>query len=289
VRIYAKLAGVEVGDGCSVKIVGVINVSPESFYKGSVKTGRDEAARAALQLAEEGANIIDIGAKSTAPYLDTGIPLEEEARRMVEAVKAVKDVVDKPVSADTTSSIVAERALSVGAEIINDVSGLKGDPRMARVVADHHAALIISAREAIPTRGMPVTRVIAALKESLQMASLAGVEEEAIVVDPAIGFFRHTEHPWYLWDCEIIVGLKRIREELKRPICIGVSRKSFIGALLGREKPEERLYGSLSSTAIAVYNGADLVRTHDVAATLDAVRMAEFLRKASLGTSINHI
>ncbi|RLF15966.1 MAG: dihydropteroate synthase [Thermoprotei archaeon] len=285
-KVYARLASVELGDGLPVRLMGVINVSPESFYKGSVRTGREEVAKAALQLVEEGADIIDVGARSTAPYLDTAIPLEEEAKRMVEAVRAVKDAVDKPISADTTSSLVAERALSAGAEIINDVSGLKGDPGMARVVADHRASLIVSARESRPTMGSPVPRVIAALKESLNIALGAGVDEECIVVDPAIGFFRYTEHPWYIWDCEVLVNIRRLRDELKRPVCIGVSRKSFIGALLGKEKPEDRLYGSLASIAIAVYGGADLVRTHDVAATKDAVRMAEYLRRAAEGVKL---
>lgn len=285
-QVYARLAGVEVGDGRPVRVMGVINVSPESFYKGSVKVGREEVAKAALQMVEEGADIIDVGARSTAPYLNTAIPLEEEVRRMVEAIKAIRDVVDRPISADTTSSVVAEEALKAGADIVNDVSGLKGDPRMARVIADHRAPVIVSARESRPMAGSPVPRVIAALRESLSIALNAGIDEECIVVDPAIGFFRYTEYPWYVWDCEVLAGLRRVREELKRPICIGVSRKSFIGALLGRERPEDRLYGSLASAAIAVYNGADLVRAHDVQATRDAVRMAEFIRRASEGAAL---
>lgn len=276
--IRARLARVELGDGLPVRVMGVINVSPESFYKGSVSVGRSQVIDAALKLAEEGADIIDVGARSTAPYLDTAITIEEEERRMVEAVRAVKDAVDLPVSVDTTSSVVAERALSVGAEVINDVSGLKGDPAMAKVAADHRASLILAAREAAPMKGAPVERVIAALRESLRLAVEAGVEEGCVVVDPAIGFFRHADLPWYLWDCEVIAGLSEVRGQLGRPVCVGVSRKSFIGAILGRERPEDRLYGSLSAAAIAVFNGADLVRTHDVAATLDAVRMAAFLR-----------
>ncbi|MEM4699903.1 MAG: dihydropteroate synthase [Candidatus Nezhaarchaeales archaeon] len=279
--IRARLARVELGDGLPVRIMGVINVSPESFYKGSVRTGRDQVAEAAVRLVEEGADVIDVGARSTAPYLNTAIPLEEERRRMVEAVRAVKDSVDAPVSADTTSSLVAEAALRAGAEIVNDVSGLKGDPAMARVVADHHASVIVCARGAGPARGRPVRRVVDALRESLRIAALAGIDEELVAVDPAIGFFRLPEYPWYLWDCEVIAGLAEVRRETGRPICIGVSRKSFIGALLGYERPEDRLYGSLSATAIAVFNGADLVRTHDVAATRDAVRMAESIRRAA--------
>ncbi|MCX8205159.1 MAG: dihydropteroate synthase [Candidatus Nezhaarchaeota archaeon] len=277
--IRARLARVELGDGLPVRIMGVVNVSPESFYKGSVRVGYANIAEAAVKLAEEGADVIDVGARSTAPYLSTAIPIEEEKRRMVEAVKAVKDHVDIPVSADTTSSAVAEEALKAGAEIINDVAGLKGDPAMARVVADHRASVIVSAREARPAKGRPVQRIVAALQESLRIANLAGVDEEQVVVDPAVGFFRYPDYPWYLWDCEVIARLAEVRREVKRPVCVGVSRKSFIGALLGYEKPEERLYGSLSATAIAVFNGVDLVRTHDVAATRDAVRIAEALRK----------
>ena len=266
------------GDEFPVRILVVINVSPESFYKGSIKTAADEIAKTAIQQVEEGADIIDVGARSTAPYLETAIPIEEEIRRMTEAIKAVKDVVDVPISADTMYSRVAEEALKAGAEIVNDVSGLKEDPEMARVVAEYGASLIASAREDSPGQGEPIERVVAALRKSLEIAENAGIDLNRVVVDPAIGFFRNTEWPWYVWDCKILSNLRRLKE-LGRPICIGVSRKSFIGYLIHKERPEDRLYGSLSSTAIAVYNGAHVVRTHDVSPTLDAVKIAEHIRR----------
>lgn len=277
-KLYAKLGSVEVGDDFPVRLLGVINVSPESFYKGSVRVVTNDIVKAAIQQAEEGADIIDIGARSTAPYLETAIPIEEEIRRMVEAVKAVREAVDIPISADTMYSRVAEEALKAGAEIVNDISGLKEDPKMAQVVADYGASLIVSAREDRPGRGEPIERVIAALRRSLEIAGGAGIDLKRVVIDPAIGFFRNTEWPWYIWDCKVLSSLQRLRE-LGRPICIGVSRKSFIGHLISKEKPEDRLYGSLSSTAIAVYNGAHVIRTHDVSPTLDAIKIAEYIKK----------
>ena len=276
-KLYARLGRVEVGDDYPVRVLGVINVSPESFYKGSVRVSAEEIAKTAVQQVEEGADIIDIGARSTAPYLETAIPIEEEIRRMVQAIKAVKEVVDVSISADTMYSRVAEEALKAGAEVINDVSGLKEDPDIARIVANWGASLIASAREDRPARGEPIERVCKALRKSLEIAEEAGVELEKVVIDPAIGFFRNTVWPWYVWDCKVLSNLEKLRE-LGRPICVGVSRKSFIGFLIRRERPEDRLYGSLATTAIAVFKGVHVVRTHDVGPTVDAIKMAEYVR-----------
>ena len=119
-----------------------------------------------------------------------------------------------------------------------------------------------------------------ALKESLDIAGKAGIPEKKIVIDPAIGFIRNTSVPWHVWDCYVIKNLKQLHE-LNKPICIALSRKSFIGKILDLKEPEERLFGSLSATAIAVYNGAHIIRTHDVIATLQVARLAEFIKKAS--------
>lgn len=277
--LTADLAGVKVGDAYPVRIVGVINVSPESFYKDSVKTSLEDIVATTVSMVKEGAEMIDIGAMSTAPYLKTEIPVEEETKRLVSAVKAVKEAVNIPVSADTTRSHPAEAAIKAGADILNDVSGLKSDEDMAKLIAEYDVPLIMVAHEKQRGKGTPIERVTAALKESL-LAQEAGSSLEKVVVDPGIGFFRHTEWPWYIWDCNVIGNLPKIRA-LERPIHIGVSRKSFIGKILNQDKPEQRLYGSLSATAIAVLNGAHMIRTHDVASTVEVVRLAEQIRKNS--------
>lgn len=277
--LSADLAGVRVGDAYPVRVVGVINVSPESFYKGSVRTSHEEIVNTALSMTKEGADIIDIGAMSTAPYLKTEISKEEETKRLVSAIKAVKQAVKIPVSADTTRSQPAEAAIKAGADIINDVSGLRNDTRMAKIAAEYDVPLILVAREKREGKGTPIERVISALKQSLNLAQKAGISPEKVVIDPGLGFFRHTEVPWYIWDCNIIGNLERLRV-LKRPIHIGVSRKSFIGKILNQDSPEQRLYGSLSATAIAVYKGAHMIRTHDVTPTIEVIRLAEQIRKS---------
>jgi len=288
VRIYGKLGRLDVGDDYPVRVVGVINVSPESFYRGSVATKPEEVARLASRLVAEGCDVIDVGGRSTAPYLLTEIPVEEEVRRVREAVKAIRDVTDVPISVDTFRAEVAEEALKLGAEVVNDVSGLKGDPNMINVIKDYSPSLIICAKEVRPAVGRaPVDRVLNALRESIEMLVKADYDLTKVSVDPCIGFFRYPEIPWYVWDLSIIANLTALRE-LGRPIAIGISRKSFIGVITGRERPEERLYGSIALTAIAITCGAHIVRTHDVAATVDVVKAVEAFKKNNIRLSIKY-
>ena len=270
-----KFAGINLEEP---KIMGVINVSPESFYKGSVKQDEEELIRTALKMIEDGASLIDIGAKSTAPYLETQIPVEEEIRRAVWAISTLRDHVDVPISIDTTNAKVAEEAIKAGADIINDVSGLKGDPKMVRVAKEYGVPVIICAHGEVRDFMEPVHAVIDFLQESLQIAYKNGIEKEKIAIDPAIGFLRPNYPPWYEWDSKIIANLNMLKM-FGLPILVGVSRKSFIGAITGRKDPGERLPGSLAATAIAVWNGANIIRTHDVKETLDAVKVAEFVRR----------
>jgi dihydropteroate synthase len=277
-RLYANLAGVEVGDGFPVRIVGAINVSPESFYGGSVARGRSALQRMAVRMVEEGASFLDIGAASTAPYRTATIGEDEERRRMVAAVRAVRAAVSVPLSADTQRSRVAAAALAAGANLINDVSGLRADAAMG-AVARRAEGLIVMALETGPSRRAPLAVIAALLRQALVRARRAGVEEARIVIDPGVGFFRRAAVPWYELDCIVLQRLAQLRR-LGRPVLVGVSRKSFIGRLSGRDDPGERLYGSLAAAAVAAYNGAALVRTHDVGATVDAVRVAEAVRAA---------
>lgn len=272
--LYAELAGIKVGRGYPVRVVGVINLSPESFYKASVKTTASEVASAAQKMVEEGADAIDVGAMSTAPYLETFVSVSEEIKRLIPAIRTIREAVDTPVSADTFRGETAERAIEAGAQIVNDVTGLKGDPVMAKAISNEGVSGILMAHERRPGRGDPIERVRAALKESLEIGDEAGISRKHVVVDPGIGFFRETGWKWYEWDTYVLRGLRRLHT-LGRPIHVAVSRKSFIGALLNQERPEERLIGSLAAAALAVYNGAYIVRTHDVRETVEAVRLAE--------------
>jgi dihydropteroate synthase len=224
-----------------------------------------------------GANIIDVGAMSTAPYLKTAISVEEESERLTRAIEAIAPHVSIPISADTKRAAPAYAALTAGATIINDVGGLKFDPQMAEVIASAHVGVIIMASENTPRQGTPMQRVRAALEESLTIAARAHIPRDRIVLDPGIGFFRQPELPWHEWDRVVLRELSSLRD-LGFPLLVGVSRKSFIGKILDQANPADRLIGSLTCAALAVYNGAHIIRAHDVRETVEAVRMAEWLR-----------
>jgi dihydropteroate synthase len=280
----ATLAGVPVGGSAPVVVIGALNVSPESFYAGSVHARPDDLVTAARRMVEAGAALIDVGARSTAPYGTTTLPESAEADRLARAVAALAARVPVPISADTCRVGPARAALEAGARVINDVGALR-DPGLAALVAQHGAGLILTASPdpAAPAeRGGdpdPVARVGAVLRAALARARAAGIPDERIVLDPGIGFFRDEAVPWDQWDVAVLAGLPALGA-LGRPLCVGVSRKSFLGAITGRADPAERLAASLAAAAAAVLGGAAAVRTHDVSATLDAVRVAERVRGA---------
>lgn len=282
----------KVGDGHPVRVMAVLNLSPESFYRGSVAVGRQAVERAA-ELARH-ADVLDVGAMSTAPYRETWITQEEELERLRVLPEIVKTV-GIPVSVDTYRPKVMEFALKAGAEIVNDVTGLKLYPEACRTVADHGASLVLMARERAPRPGVdPVSRILDALKESLEAAVRCGIEPRRIVVDPGIGFpilppgdvphvttgeYRHGDPrwPWWRWDLRILSSLREIRS-LGHPVLVGVSRKSFLRRIAGVEDPEAVLPASLAAEALAAYLGADAVRTHDPRETRQAVAVASALR-----------
>jgi len=279
------IGGVPLGGKNVVKIMGIINVSPESFYRGSVRTGNEEIATAAQEMQQNGAHIIDIGAMSTAPYLETMIPVEEEIKRMNDAIKIVKSACDLPVSTDTPRAAVAKEAIAAGADAINDVTGLKYDSKMADVVAQAGVSVIIGAySKAAMTDRMAGT--LKALKESISLAKKAGVADSNIVIDPSIGFFRNegknpfftkmTDMPWYARDIEVLGKLGELAA-LKKPVCVSASRKSFIGHLLNLNA-EDRLIPSILCEAVAVINGASIIRTHNVKETVQALTMLQLLK-----------
>jgi dihydropteroate synthase len=276
----ACLAGITVGDGVNVAVMGALNVSPESFYRGSVATQDDELLRAAEAMVSAGAALLDVGAMSTAPYLEGTVSASEEAERLGHAVERLVKRLEIPVSADTSRHAPARAALEAGARIINDVSGLTADARTAAEVARTGAGLIVMAGEREERGSLdPVGLVKRMLAESLAIARDAGIDPSRIVVDPGIGFFRQQGMAWHEWDCRLLARLEEFRE-LGRPICVGVSRKSFIGAIAAEPDPARRLSGSLASTAAAVLHGAQLVRAHDVGETVQAVKVAQAVRRA---------
>jgi len=263
--------------------MGALNVSPGSFYEGSVVTRGDDLLRAAERMVREGAALLDVGAMSTAPYRSGSVSASEEALRLGWAVGILASKLGVPVSADTSRAEPARAALEAGAAIINDVRGLTADPALAPLAAKAGVGIILTAAEtgAVGT-GSPVETVLDVLTGSLRIATQAGIPEERIVVDPGIGFFRRRGIVWHEWDCAILAGLVRLRD-LGRPLCIGVSRKSFVGEIAGEADPGRRLPGSLAAVAAAVLGGAHLVRAHDVAETVQAVRVAEAIRRSRVG------
>ena len=272
--IRRRICGMDVGDGHPVRIMGVLNVSPESFYNRSVYIKKDALKEAAVKLVSEGADIIDLGAMSTAPYLNTEIPVEKELKRLVEALKVVRSAVDIPISIDTKRREVAEAGLENGGDMINDVGGMIIDPRMAELCSDADVPAVVLAQNIIQLDD-PVEAVMRSLEKSLSIASDYHLND--LLLDPAIGFFRDKNSDFLKRDLSILNGLCRLRM-MGLPLCLGISRKSFIGKVLNLKDPNDRLQGSLGATSIAVYNGAHMVRTHDISETIDAVRIAEALR-----------
>ena len=275
-----------VGKKFTVKVMGIINTSPESFYKGSVRTGEQEIAATAKEMQQDGAHIIDIGGMSTAPYVQQTVivSVEEEIKRVTQAIKVVKDVCNLPVSVDTPRAAVAEEAVEAGADAVNDVTGLKYDSKMAYVAAKAGVPVIIGAYSKAPATGR-IAGTLKALKKSLGLAKEAGIKD--VIIDPSIGFFRQegknpfftkmTDMPWYIRDIEILSKLRKLAT-LKKPICVSVSRKSFIGYVLNLKMAEDRIVPSIACETIAALNGANIIRTHNVRETVHALMMLQLLK-----------
>jgi dihydropteroate synthase len=270
--IEGILGRVLVGDRHPVRLMGIINLSRESFYKGSV-AGPHEAFSLATAMQEQGADIIDLGAVSTAPGSP---PISEavERERLFPALRDILDNLNMSVSIDTQRSAVAAQALSLGAACVNDVSGLS-DPKMAASVAEHDGSLIIMASRQKAGDMLQMNEIIALLGEKVRAAAKAGICPAKISVDPGIGKWIPEKTPAH--DLAILDGMGRLRA-LERPVVAAISRKSFIGERLQKPDPFQRLAGTLAATAIAVYLGAHIVRTHDIAASLDTIAMAKAIR-----------
>ncbi|MFX1599815.1 MAG: dihydropteroate synthase [Promethearchaeota archaeon] len=283
-KIYSKLYDfLEIGDDFPTVIMGVINLSPESFYKGSVYTESEKIRDAASQMIAEGAKMIDIGGRSTAPWSNK-ITIEEEVNRM----NAAMDIVCKSIPENTIISVdtqyreVAENAFNIANKekrkiIINDVSCLKTDPSLVDFIIAKDLPIIIMASKEIPGDLCTIEKIIGEFDNTIKNLKKKGYNENNIILDPGIGHW--IEKKIHLYDLKIIGNLQRLKK-LNKPILIAISRKSFIGTTLNIPDPENRLNGTLSATAIAVFNGAHVVRTHDVNdQLLEIIKMAEEIRR----------
>lgn len=284
-----KLGNVDVGGNNPVRIMGILNTSPESFYKKSIKTTKQQITNTIKQMETDGVDFIDIGGMSTAPYLSTSVSEKIESQRILNAVNITQNVSNLPISVDTCRANVAKSALEYGVEIINDVSGLKYDQKMINVIGKYRPSLVLCAFDSKTVVG-DIRSTKNLLKDSLNIAKTTGVSSSKIVLDPAIGFFRQSgkgyfftkiKSDWLERDLSIIQNLKSIKE--KYPILISVSNKSFIGKLLGKENVSDRLFGSLAAEVVSVLNGADIIRTHNVAETKDAITITTKLSKRNKG------
>ncbi|MCG7848579.1 MAG: dihydropteroate synthase [ANME-2 cluster archaeon] len=261
-----------VGDAHPVRMMGVINLSSESFYKGSV-TQPEHLIATAERMVAEGADLLDVGARSTWPLADK-ITKEEERRRLIPALELLVDNVNVPISVDTQFADLARESLELGAHIINDVSGLTTDPAMVEVVSEFGCPIVVMASEDIPGDPLGMDAVMRSLDGIIRKSEDAGISPGKIIIDPAIGKWLPEKAPMY--DFETLDQLERLKV-FQKPVLVAISRKSFIGEVLGKPATE-RLIGSIAATAIAVVKGAHIIRTHDVADTADAVRVAEAIR-----------
>jgi len=264
--------------------MAVLNVTPDSFSDGGEFLAVDDALRHAEKLISEGADILDIGGESTRPNSEK-VSEDEEIRRVIPLIEAVAKLFDVPISIDTSKAEVAARAIKAGAEIINDISGLRFDEKLGEVAARHNTGLVLMhSRGTFETMHSqePVEDIFDEISRtfdsSIQRARSLGVNSENIALDIGIGFSKTFEQ-----NLELLGKLdKLVAEYPDYPILVGTSRKSFIGKILGGVPAGERLSGSLASTAIAVWNGANIVRVHDVKKIVEVVKIVEGIKMGAV-------
>ncbi len=262
-------------DGTRTLVMGVLNVTPDSFSDGGLYLDADRAVRQAVRMAEEGADIIDVGGESTRPGSDP-LAIEDELNRVLPVIEAIHSRIDTPISIDTYKSAVARRAVEAGASMVNDISGMTFDPKMPATAADLGVPVCLMHIKGTPQNMQqePVyTDVVAEVKEWLakraDAARSAGIKSDNIIIDPGFGFGKTVPH-----NLEI---LRRLREftTLGYPVMIGTSRKSTIGKVLGGLPSEDRLEGTAATVALSVANGASIIRVHDVKEMVRVARMAD--------------
>lgn len=261
-------------------VMGILNVTPDSFSDGGRFNMVDKALARAMEMAEQGADIIDIGGESTRPGA-AKVSVEEEIARVVPVIEALSQKSGIPISIDTYKSLVAQKSLEAGASIVNDISGLRFDSQMAGVAAEFKAGLVLMHIKGTPEDMQEdpqyndlLGEIKSYLNGSIKIALEAGVEQSAIAIDPGIGFGKTVEH-----NLSLIKNLGYFKD-LGCPIVIGASRKSFIGKLNNDIPATERLPGSLAAAVLAVQNGAAIIRCHDVAETKQALQVARAVESA---------
>jgi dihydropteroate synthase len=264
-------------------VMGVLNMTPDSFSDGGQFMDVDAAIRRAGEMIAEGADMIDVGGESTRPGSGAVVTADEEMSRIIPVIERLAKQAQVPISVDTTKAVVARAALEAGAEIVNDISALRFDFHVADEVAASGAGLVL-----MHSRGTPGTlhrlppspdifsEMRASLRRSLNMAERCGVKREAIALDPGIGFGKTPEQ-----NLELIARLDEFAESFAGfPILVGTSRKSFIGRLLDDAPADARLHGTMATVTAAVLRGAHIVRVHDVRAAVETVRLADAIRQA---------
>ena len=252
--------------------MGIVNMTPDSFYDGGEYNNPKKALGRIASLIKDGADIIDIGGESTRPG-SSGVSTEEELRRVIPVIEAAAGEFDTVISVDTTKAVVAEEALRCGASMVNDISGLSFEPQVAQKVSEKGAAIILTHTSSRPVDmqektqyGSLIPDITDSLLNSVQTAVAAGIPRENIIIDPGIGFGKTTGQ-----NLEIIRRLEDFCR-LGFPVCLGTSRKSFIGEILGSPLAEQRLIGSVCSVIISMLKGISIVRVHDVLETVQAIR-----------------
>ena len=279
-----KLGPIHVGNSNPVRIMGILNTSPESFYKKSISISKERIRDAVRRMEDDGADFIDVGGMSTAPYIATMISEKTETNRIIKAVKIIQQISNLPISVDTSRATVAKEVLELGVDIINDVSGLKYDPMMLKTIEKYCPSLVLCAYSKKTITGNQILKTKYLLKESLKIAKSANIPKSKIVLDPAIGFFRKEgmgslftkiNSDYVQRDLLILKNLRSIK--LDNPILVSVSNKSFIGKILKKKNPIDRIYGSIAAELVAIRNGADIIRTHNVEKTKNAMVIAQKL------------
>jgi dihydropteroate synthase len=261
-------------------VMGILNVTPDSFSDGAKFINLDAAIKQGMEMAEQGADIIDVGGESTRPGSDP-VSADEEIRRTVPVISELSKRIDIPLSIDTTKADVATRALDAGAEIVNDISALRADPQMVDVAVSYQVPVVLMHMLGSPKTMQKnicynsiIEDITDFLKERVAFAINKGVERNKIMIDPGIGFGKSVENDNF----EIIREMGRFAS-LKLPILVGPSRKAFIGRLLNADV-DERDLGTLATVSIAIYNGANIVRVHNVAQMKMAAKVADAVLRA---------
>jgi len=264
--------------GSRTYIMGILNVTPDSFSGDGIYQDVDRAVSIAERMVEDGADIIDIGGESTRPGAES-VVIEEEIKRTIPIVKILSKRINVSISIDTTKSEVARLALENGASIINDITGLESDPEIIDVAREFNARVVLmhikgtpQTMQHSPKYGNVVQEIKEKLKVIIEKSMTRGIKKENIIIDPGIGFGKTLEH-----NLQILNRLSEFKE-FKLPVLIGTSRKAFIGKLTGAE-PDKRLFGTAASVAIAIKNGADIVRVHDVKEMKQVVMIADAISR----------